>query len=111
MIQALPTGNFKWCDVNQFNEERVLNMNDNQTTGYVFDVDLEYPQHLHDLHNDYPLAAEKMSVQENQLSEHSRQILKILDHEHIPFEKLVPNLQNKTNYVIHYRNLKFYLQL
>jgi len=111
MIQALPTGNFKWEKPEDFNTERILNLTDDSETGYILDVDLEYPQDLHDKHNDYPLAADKIAVQLDQLSEHSKNILKILDSKHTPTEKLVPNLMDKENYVIHYRNLKLYLQL
>ena len=55
------------------------------------EVDLEYPKKLHDLHNDYPLAPEQIKVNK--------------------VEKLIPNLWNKKNYVIHYENLKQYLNL
>ncbi len=57
----------------------------------ILEVDLEYPKELHDLHNEYPLAPEK------------RLNGKV--------EKLVPNLNDKKEYVIHYENLKLYLSL
>jgi len=111
MMQALPTGNFKWCSASKFTENKIINMNDDQETGYIFDVDLEYPRELHSKHNDYPLAPEKIAIQEGHLSEHSKKILKILNEKHSPHDKLVPNLWDKTNYVVHYRNLKLYLEL
>ena len=52
------------------------------------EVDLEYPEDIHDLHNDYPLAPERVKIEN--------------------IEKLIPNLNNKTNYVVHYENLKLY---
>ena len=36
-----------------------MNIKVNETRGYIFEVDLEYPESLHDLHNGYPLALEK----------------------------------------------------
>ena len=111
MIQPLATGNFKWENVQNFDEQRILNVADDASTGYILDVDLEYPKHLHDEHNDYPLAPDMLSVQYDQLSDHSKKVLEILKSKHNPTEKLVPNLMDKKNYVIHYRNLKLYLQL
>ena len=55
------------------------------------EVDLEYPEDLHDLHNDYPLAPERIKIRN--------------------VEKLIPNLNNKTKYVVHYENLKLYESL
>ena len=57
--------------------------------GYVLEVDLEYPDKLHDLHNDYPLAPEVMKIGK--------------------VNKLTPNFNKKTKYVLHHRNLKQYL--
>ena len=55
------------------------------------EVDLEYPEDLHALHNDYPLAPERIKIKN--------------------VEKLIPNLNNKTNYVVHYESLKLYESL
>ena len=57
----------------------------------ILEVDLEYPRSLHDLHSDYPLAPEQMTI--NKL------------------KKLNPNLGDKERYILHYENLKQYLSL
>ena len=57
----------------------------------ILDVDLEYPEDLHNLQNDYPLAPERVEMGN--------------------VEKLILNLNNKTNYVVHYENLKLYENL
>ena len=108
MIQALPTGNYKPAKAKDFTAEKIRNMTNDQPIGYEFDVDLKYPKELHDYHNDYPLAAEKIAIQTEELSSHTKRIMKILETEHKPCEKLVPNLKDKKN---HYRTLKFYLEL
>ena len=70
----------------------------------------EYPHELHDLHKDYPLAPERLQIEENLLSDYQRHLLQDEGFSKPP-PKLVPNLRNKMNYVIHYRNLKLYLEL
>jgi len=89
MSQYLPTGNFKWKK--NVEDIDVLDISDESRKGYILEVDLEYSKELHDLHNDYPLAAENIE----------------LDKVH----NLVPNLTNKEKYIIHYRNLKQCLKL
>jgi hypothetical protein len=96
MCQTLPLRNFKMMqgpsDVNTF-VTALGRMTPNQPLGLIAEVDLEYPHELHDLHNDYPLAAERLKTSPRELP------------------KLVPNLQNKTKYVCHYRLLQFYLDM
>ena len=63
------------------------------------------------MHNDYPLAPEKLAITYAPLSDYC---LKIADEYGIKVgnvKKLIPNLGNKTNYVVHYRNLQLYLSL
>ena len=81
MSKPLPTSGFEW-------------MTDDIIDDYlscILDVDLDYLEDLHNLHNDYPLAPERVRIGN--------------------VEKLIPNLNNKTNYVVHYENLKLYENL
>ena len=43
-------------------------MSENWSDWYILEVDLEYPDELHQLHNDYPLASEKVEISKNMLS-------------------------------------------
>ena len=84
---------------------------DDAPMGFILEVDLEYPATLHDLHSDYPLASEKMMITEEMLSPYQKQLKQDLSYKPAKVEKLVPNLWNKTKYIIHYRNLKQALSL
>ena len=78
MSNPLPVGGFEWMS-----EKDIENW---ENIPSALEVDLEYPEELHDFHNEYPLAPERLKVGE--------------------VEKLIPNLYNKEKYVIHYKNLK-----
>lgn len=56
MFQYLPVGEYEWLDSKEIDENRILSHPDNEDYGYVLEVDLHYPAHIHHLHNDYPLA-------------------------------------------------------
>ena len=62
MRQYLPISNFKWVKNIDKIKQKLMNIKNNSSTGYVLEVDLEYPKKLHDIHNDYPLAPEKMNI-------------------------------------------------
>ena len=79
--------------------------------GMILEVDLEYPTELHELHNDYPLAAEKMKVTKEMLSPYCKNIQEQFGISIGRVAKLIPTLSSKKNYVLHYRNLQLYLSL
>ena len=79
--------------------------------GYILEVDLKYPDKLYVLHNDYPLAPENLAICYDMLSDYSKKITNEYEIEVGDVKKLIPNLGNKTNYVLHYRNSQLYLSL
>ena len=66
---------------------------------------------MHDINNDYPLAPEKINIPKEWLSDYSLEIANAHNITTGTVKKLVPNLMNKNNYVIHYRNLQQCLEL
>jgi ribosome-binding factor A len=110
MSQCLPMSDFKWAD--EVSMEVVMKTAEDANTGYILEVDLEYPKHLHDAHSDYPLAPETMSVPEEWLGDYQQNLNKKLnDGKYFECNKLVPNLRNKEKYIVHYRNLQQYVKL
>ena len=71
--EYLPCGWFKWLkNVDKFD---VMSINDKSPIGYFLEVELEYPDELHELHDDYPLAPEKPAVSSDMLSNYCRKIV------------------------------------
>ena len=97
MSQQLPTHGFKWMrnltkeSLMEILEKANHSMSNRGRKGYIFEVDLEYPSSLWEDHNDYPLAPEKMIVN--------------------GVEKLICHFKPRKNYVVHYRNLRQYLEM
>ena len=88
-----------------------MSVNEKSLVGYLLEVDFEYPDKLHELHNDYPLAPEKLAVSSDMLSKYCKKIADKYEIKVGDVKKLIPNLGNKTNYVVHYKNLQLYLSL
>ena len=110
MSQPLPTGGFQWVeDCNQLTNT-ITDLPANGAEGYILEVDLEYPQGLHDEHNAYPLAPERMVVQKEWMSDYQQDLLGV-GVAPTEVEKLVPNLHDKERYVLHYHNLQLYMSL
>jgi len=87
MSLPLPVRGFKWMtDLKNWRE-----FSDQVGRGYILEVDLEHPKKLHDLHNEYPLAPERIEINK--------------------VKKRIPNLNEKKKYVPHHKNLKQYLDL
>ena len=75
--------------------------------GYIYEVDLQHPQYLYDSHNDYPLTPESLEIGSDMYSPTQHAVFP----QTAPQRKLTPNLRDKVRCVVHYRNLKLYLQL
>ena len=87
MLQKFPVNNFEWIkDTSQFNEDFIKNCNEESDEEYFLEADVPYPENLHNLHNDLPFSPERKKIEK--------------------VEKAVANLHDKTEYVIHIRNLK-----
>ena len=82
MSQPLPIGEFEWMCEEEFKNWR----SNASSSGCILEVDLKYPKEIHDLHNDYPLAPERLKIG--------------------GVEKLILNLCDKKNYVVHHEALK-----
>ena len=111
MSQYLPTGGFRWMTTKQIDKIELSKYNENSKKGLILEVDLEYPKELHDLHNDYPLAPEKVKVTENMVSEYAKNIAEKHKISTGLVHKLIPTLSKKEKYVLHYRNLQLYIDL
>ena len=111
MSQYLPTGSFEWLSPKQIEKINLNKYTENSNKGMILEVDLEYPQELHDLHNDYPLGPEKVKVTEDMLSDYCKKIANKYKISTGLVHKLIPTLSNKEKYVLHYRNLQLYLNL
>jgi hypothetical protein len=114
MSQYLPTHGFRWLEWDPRSTEYwtnfMLEQKDCQDTGYFFEVDLEYPEELHDTHDQYPLAPEHVEIKESMLSDYQKKLAKDLNMK-VGGRKLCLTLQDKKHYICHYRNLKFYLEM
>ena len=112
MTQLLPYKDFKWLDPNTYSAFNVQDIKDDNPVGYILEVTLEYPNDLHDLHDMYPLAPEKLSIDYSQLSPYALFVLNKYDMKYKKgATKLISTLSTKKKYTVHYRNLKLYLDL
>ena len=107
--EMLPQCGFKFLTADEVAEFDVMSVTPDSQIGYILECDLSHPPHLHDAHSDYPMAPEHVSVTKDMLSPYVQQLLGD-DRPWVPTEKLIPNLMKKTNYVVHYRNLQFYVK-
>ena len=111
MSQYLPTGNFKWMTDKEISKIDLGKYKADGKKGLILEVDLEYPQELHDIHNDYPVAPEKVKVLKNMLSDYCKKIAEKYNISIGLVSKLISTLRDKKEYVLHYRNLQLYLDL
>ena len=111
MSQYLPYSGFKWLNQKEIIGFCLNSISENSSIGYILEVDLEYPSELHELHNDYLVAPEKLEISQNMLSKYWFNIANAYGIKISGVNKFIPNLGNKSKYVVHYRNLQLYLSL
>ena len=63
IFQKLPVGNFEWIeDTSNFKEDFIKNYNEESDQGYFLEVEVQYPEILHKLHNDLPIFSERKKI-------------------------------------------------
>ena len=73
MSEHLPYGRFKWLkNIDKFN---IISISEKSPIGHFLEVDLEYPEELHELHNAFSLAPEKLAVSSDMLSKYCKKML------------------------------------
>ena len=107
MSQYLPTGGFRVLSDEETQSLELENLSDDGEEGYIYEVDLHYSIELHDKHDDYPLAPQSLEIDSAMYSPTQSSVYP----KSPPQKKLTPNLMDKSKYVVHYRNLKLYVQL
>ena len=95
MSQCLPKGNFKWMSEREIKKIDLGKYGADSKRGFIPVVDLEYPKELHDLHNDYPRAPEKVKVSKNMLSGYCKKIAEKYNISIGLVSKLIPTLRDK----------------
>ena len=118
MSQELPYGDFKFMSgVEQLNcvdlnrtTANVLNLilSRPDGIGYTFKCDIVYPENLHDNHSDLPFLPERKEPTEDMLSPTQKDLYAQTygDKKFKSSMKLIPNLENKKDYITHYVNLQ-----
>ena len=86
MSKKLPVGEFEWINPEDYTEDIIKKYDENDDYGAILEVDVDYPKHLHKLHSDLPFLPERMKINK--------------------VDKLICNVQNKRNYVVHITALK-----
>ena len=86
MSKKLPVGEFELINPEDYTEDIIKIYDENDDQGAIVEVDIDYPKKLHKLHSDLPFPPERMTINK--------------------VDKLISNLQNKRNYVVHIALLK-----
>ena len=113
MSQSLDSGlwtqshGFRFLQQEEISTLKLQELSDDAGDGYIFEVELHYPTHLHDRHDDYPLDPESLVIDRSMYSFTQQAVFP----DSAPQRELTPNLRDKVKYVVHLRNLKLYFQL
>ena len=114
MGKKLPLNGYKWVDISMITEEFIKNYDEEGDTGYLLEVDVEYPKELAGAHRDLPFLAErryklikkfKHEVTKEVEKAHKR-VYKQFNITHEPENKLIATVQDKDKYVVNISTLQ-----
>ena len=108
MMQLLPTEILNWVNPKDFNLDHY---SINNPIEYILEVELDYPEELHDLHNDCSLGSEKTEIRKEILFDYQLQIIEDNNFSLAKTKRNITNLGNKRKYKLHHQNLKLYFIL
>ena len=111
MCESLPEKDFDFLLDDQIANFDVNSIPNDSTTGYILEVDMDYPNLLHDVHSDFPLCPQAFAVNPDDLSPYTKSLASKLDIKPGKCNKLISDLRSKQRYALHYRNLKLYMRL
>ena len=124
MTEKLPHSNFKLLTEEEIQNlfptaQQILDLDTEGDTGFYFEVDLHYPSNIHHSTADFPLAPEAGKVTDQMLSQHMRDLYNRImtqrysqrkKHTFKSSYKLLLTQNDKENYCVHFKILKYYLQ-
>jgi hypothetical protein len=129
MTNSMPLKDFRWMTREEIDNFNIFSDIDPKgDKGYIFEVDLEYPEELHYSHNSFPLAPEQIDITENDLSPYAQEVLRELKQNEngsrarkrkhdqsnpLPrhrARKLTSTFNTRKDYVVHGENLKYYIK-
>ena len=112
MMKPMPYGGFRWLPRREINAIDWRSLHEDDPIGYFVECDLDYPAGLHDAHNDYPVAVERIQTDYTCLSEKQVEINRCYKMSRsAKCTKLMPNLMDKRHYFCDYYVLKRFLDL
>ena len=82
----------------------VNSISDDSPMGYILEVDIDYPSHLHDVQSDFPLCPKSLAVISDVLSPYTKSLASKLDFKPRKCKKLISDLHSKNRYIMHYKN-------
>jgi len=111
-MSLLPYDKFEWLDLDTADQIDWQTIDTEDSTGYILEVDLTYPSKLHELHSNFPLAPENIEIQYENLSPFAKKSLfRSTETKKYCDVKLSATYHDRKDYVLHFKNLKLYLNL
>ncbi len=114
MTFPMPKNNFRWMSEKEIKEFDVQkDVTDKNGTGYILEVTMRYPKHLHQAHNSFPLAPVAKTITNTDLSPYSKECLRLIsgkEKKNYSATKLTATFEDRVKYLCHGLNLQFYLE-